>query len=609
MRVADYILSFLAGRGVTHGFLVTGGGAMHLNDALGREKRLTPICCHHEQACAMAAESYARLSGRVALVNVTTGPGGVNALNGVYGAFVDSVPMVVVSGQVKRETMVANTALPLRQLGDQEIDILALARPVTKYAQCVQEPTTIRYHLEKAWHLATTGRPGPVWIDVPIDVQAAQVAPDELQRFDAVAEGGGHPLALPAEQGLVSGGELDRAVQTFAERLSTAQRPVILAGAGVRMAGARTVLLDLAARLGVPLTTGWNAHDLVPDAHPTYAGRPGTIGTRQGNFTVQNSDLLLVLGSRLNIRQVSYNWKSFARAAYTVMVDVDSAELGKPTLRIDLPVHADLRAFVERLDAVTQGWSADPRHLAWSRWCAERGRRYPVVLAEYAQTELLHPYVFMRELFEALPDDAIAVTGDGTACVVSFQVARIKEGTRLYTNSGSASMGYDLPAAIGAHHASGKPVVCLAGDGSIMMNLQELQTIAGGALPVKVFVLDNGGYASIRQTQRAYFPGNDIGCGPASGVTFPEFCKVAEAFGIPARHCASLAELPAALRFALDAPGPALVHVMLDREAGFSPKLASRALPDGRMASPALEDMAPFLSREELAENLFIPPT
>lgn len=608
MRVADYVMSFLAERGVGHAFLVTGGGAMHLNDALGREARLRWICCHHEQACAIAAESYARLSGRVALVNVTTGPGGVNALNGVYGAWVDSIPMFVVSGQVKRETMAANTSLPLRQLGDQEIDILAMARSVTKYAACVQDPATLRYHLEKAWHLATTGRPGPVWIDVPIDVQAASIDPAGLEGFSAEAEGGGRPLALPAEAGATTGEALEAEARAVLDRLARAERPVLLAGAGVRLAGARDLLLRVAERLGVPLTTGWNAHDLVPNAHPCYAGRPGSLGDRQGNFTVQNADLLLVLGSRLNVRQISYNWRTFARAAHRVMVDIDAAELRKPTLAIDRPIHADVREFLERLDRAAAGRRADPRHGAWLAWCRERGERYPVVLPEYERAERLSPYVFMRDLFEALPEDATVVTGDGTACVVSFQAGRIKSGTRLYTNSGCASMGYDVPAAIGAHVASGRRVFCLAGDGSIMMNLQELQTIAGLRLPVQIFVLDNGGYTSIRQTQRAYFPGNPIGIGPDSGVTLPDFVRLAEALGIPARRCAGREDLPAAIDFSLRAEGPSLVQVVLDPDAPFAPKLASRALPDGRMVSPALEDMAPFLSREELARNLFIAP-
>lgn len=608
MRLADYVMKFLADRGVEHAFLVTGGGAMHLNDAVGREKRLRWLCCHHEQACAIAAESYARLSGKVALVQVTTGPGGVNALNGVYGAWVDSIPMVVVSGQVKRETIAGNTGLPLRQLGDQEIDIVPMARTVTKYAVCVQDPASIRYHLEKAWHLATSGRPGPVWLDVPIDVSATDVDPAALAGFDPAAEGGGRPLALPAEQGAITGAALDAQVEDVLARLDRAERPVLFAGMGVRLAGARDLLLRLAERLGVPLVTGWNAHDLVPNAHPCYAGRPGTVGDRQGNFTVQNSDLLLVLGSRLNIRQISYNWRSFARAAWRVMVDADRAELDKPTLAIQQKVHADVRDFLERLDRATARRAPSPRHAAWTEWCRERGRRYPVVLPEYERAPRLNPYVFMRDLFEALPEDAVVVTGDGTACVVAFQAGRIKAATRLYTNSGCASMGYDLPAGVGAAVAAGRKVFCLAGDGSAMMNLQELQTIAGNRLPVVVVVLDNDGYTSIRQTQRAYFAPNEIGFSPATGVTFPDYVRVAEAFGIPARRCASRAELPAALEFALRAEGPALLQVVLDPDAPFAPKLASRKLPDGRMVSPSLEDMAPFLPREELLENLLVPP-
>jgi len=600
MRLADYVMEFLADHGVTHAFLVTGGGAMHLNDAVGRETRFTWVCNHHEQACAMAAESYARLSNRIALVNVTTGPGGINALNGVYGAFVDSIPMFVVSGQVKCETIAGNTGLPLRQLGDQEVDIAAMARTVTKYVFCVQDPASIRYHLEKAFYLATSGRPGPVWLDIPIDVQAARIEPATLTGFSPDSE-----PALPAESGRLTGAALAAEAAHFLQRLRTAERPVILAGTGVRLAGARYQLLRLAETLGVPMVTGWNAHDLLPNTHPCYAGRPGTIGDRQGNFTVQNADLLLVLGSRLNIRQISYNWKSFARAAYKIMVDIDKAELSKPTLTIDRPVHADVAAFLAAVESALP--NAVPDHSAWLAWCRARGAQYPVVLPAQEAGALINPYVFARDLFEALAEDEIVVTGDGTACVVTFQAARIKSGTRLYTNSGCASMGYDLPAAIGACYAAGRRVICIAGDGSIMMNLQELQTIAGARLPVKIFVLNNGGYHSIRQTQENYFPGNEIGVSANSGINFPDFVKLAEVFGIPARRCASLAELQDAVAFALAAEGPVLVEVMLDIAQGFSPKLASRALPDGTMASSALEDMAPFLPRDELAGNMMIP--
>lgn len=606
MRLADYVMSFLAGRGVDHVFLVTGGGAMHLNDAIGREKRWKWICNHHEQACAIAAESYARLSNKIALVNVTTGPGGVNALNGVYGGFVDSIPMFIVSGQVKRETLAANTGLPLRQLGDQEVDIVAMASIVAKYAVCVQDPSSIRYHLEKAWHLATAGRPGPVWLDIPIDVQSAAIDPDGLEGFDPAKEpGGGH---LPAEAGWLTGEPIAAEAAYFLDRLTTAERPVMMAGAGVRLAGARDALLRIADKLGVPLVSGWNAYDLVPNDHPSYAGRPGTVGDRQGNFTVQNADLLLVLGSRLNIRQISYNWPSFARAAHKIMVDIDKAELEKPTLSIDRPVHGDVFEFLAEVERQAADRVADEKHVEWRRWCAERAARYPVVLPSYADTTSpINPYAYIRDLFEMFDEDEVIVTGDGTACVVPFQAGRIKSGTRLYTNSGCASMGYDLPAAIGAYFAAGRRVICFAGDGSIMMNLQELQTIASNRIPLKIFVLNNRGYHSIRQTQNNYFAGNEIGVGESSGVDFPDYVRLAEVFGIPARRCSDMSELADTARFALDTDGPTLVEVMLDPGQDFSPKLASRVLPDGRMASPALEDMAPFLSREELAENMFIP--
>ncbi len=604
MRLADYVMQFLAGRGVTHAFLVTGGGAMHLNDAIGRETRFKWICNHHEQACAMAAESYARLSNRMALVNVTTGPGGINALNGVYGAYVDSIPMFVVSGQVKRETVAGNTGLPLRQLGDQEVDIASMVRPITKYVWCVQDPGSIRYHLEKAFYLATCGRPGPVWLDIPIDVQSARIEPESLTRFSPQSE----TADLPGETGRLTGPAVAAEAEYFLQKLNTAARPVIFAGAGVRIAGVRAQFLRLAEKLGVPVVTGWNAHDLLPNSHPCYAGRPGTVGDRQGNFTVQNSDLLLILGSRLNIRQISYNWKSFARVAYKIMVDIDAAELRKPTLMIDRPVHADVATFLDEVESAIKGGCGGSDHSGWLAWCRRLGEKYPVVLPEYEQQlESINPYVFVKELFNALADDEIVVTGDGTACVTAFQAAVIKSGTRLYTNSGCASMGYDLPAAIGAYHAAGKRVICIAGDGSIMMNLQELQTIAGLRLPIKIFVLNNGGYHSIRQTQQNYFPGHEIGVGSDSGVTFPDFLKVAEAFGIPSRRCGSMVELRDGISLAMIEVGPILVEVMLDIRQGFSPKPASRAMADGSMASSALEDMAPFLPRDELAANMVIP--
>jgi len=517
VRVADYVAQAMAAHGIRQVFLVTGGGAMHLNDAIGRCRELSYVCCHHEQACAMAAESYFRVSGRMAAVNVTSGPGGTNTITGLYGAFVDSLAMLVISGQVKWETLVRSTALPLRQLGDQELDIIPVVKSLTKYAEMVTDPQTIRFHLEKAIHLAVSGRPGPVWLDIPLNVQGAMVDPATLPGFDPASE----PLRFETA-------DLPDRCRELVERLRAAQRPVILLGAGVRISGVREQVLQLLERLPVPVVTAWNSHDLIPDAHPSYAGRPGSLGDRAGNFAVQNADFVLVLGCRLNIRQISYAWNLFARHAQLAMIDIDAAELKKPTLTVAFPVHADLRDALPQLLAALPE-VPDQRHAAWVHWCRERVARYDPVLPGYwVASERINPYCFPRVLFEQMADDDVVVTGDGTACVTTFQAARIRGCQRLYTNSGCASMGYDLPGAIGACIARDrKRTICLAGDGSIQMNLQELQTIVHLRLPIKIFVLNNEGYHSIRQTQTAYFADSFIGFDAASGVSFPEFERLA----------------------------------------------------------------------------------
>lgn len=611
MRVADYIAQTLRDHGVRHVFMLTGGGAMHLNDAFGRCPGLSYVALHHEQACAMAAESYARLSGRPAALNVTTGPGGINALNGVFGAWTDSIGMIVVSGQVKRQTIAANYPLALRQLGDQETDMVSIARPMCKYTTLLQDPGRVREVMGRALYLARHGRPGPVWVDVPIDVQATPIDPEKLPAFDpatAYDDPDVHPNAQQ-ERNPLSGAALAAEVEGFLGELASARRPAILAGAGVRIGGSHERFLRVVGKLGIPVTTGWNAHDVLPNAHPCYAGRPGSLGDRAGNFAVQNSDLLLILGSRLNVRQVSFNWDSFGRAARKVMVDIDRAELAKPTLRIDRPVHADIAEYLEILEARLETWRTPAAQAEYLRWCKERVARYPVVLPEYWKVRgAVNPYCFMDALFRQLAPGDIVVTADGTACVVSFQAAVIKDGQRLYTNSGCASMGYDLPAAIGAWYASGaRRIVCLAGDGSIMLNLQEVQSIVGNRIPVKLFVLNNTGYHSIRQTQQNYFPDNLVGCGPDSQLTFPDFQRLLTAFGVPMRRVSEHADLDAAIAATLAGEGPQGCEVYLDKEQVFAPKLASRKLEDGTMVSSPLEDLAPFLPREELAENMLIP--
>jgi acetolactate synthase-1/2/3 large subunit len=597
VRLADYVMQRVADAGVRHVFLVTGGGAMHLNDAIARQPRLRYICNHHEQAGAIAAEGYARVTGGLGFLNVTAGPGGINALNGVFGAYTDSIPMLIVSGQAKRETCLASYDLPgLRQLGDQEVDIVHAVQKITKYARLVLDPNTIRYELEKALHLATTGRPGPCWLDLPVDVQAAMIDPAALPAY---VPDSGRPVYLPADVSTLVRGVLDR--------MRAAQRPVLLVGTGVRLAGALDLLEEIAGLLKIPIATAWTP-DLLPTDNPYYCGRQGTIGTRAGNFTVQNADFVLILGARMGIRQVSYNWKSFARYAYKIQVDVDPAELAKPVAVADQGICCEAKYFLEEMkrQLLAQPFPSEQK-ASWLAWCRERVARYPAVLPRQRTTKNgVNSYYFVETLFQQLEPDDVIVCGDATACIVPFQAAALKKGQRLFSNSGCASMGYDLPAAIGAAVAHGGRVICLAGDGSIMMNLQELQTVAHYGLRIILFVLNNGGYLSIRSTQSNFF-GQLIGEGPESGVSFPDFVKIAEAHGLPGLRIEG-AGFSRQIAQALASPGPIVCEVVLDRAQGFEPKLSSRKLADGRMVTAPLEDMAPFLPREEFHQNLLIPP-
>lgn len=598
VKLSDWVAQQLVEHGIRDVFMLTGGGAMHLNHSIGTRTDLNTTFCHHEQALAMAAESYTRLSNRMAVVNVTSGPGGTNAITGVYGAFVDSVAMLVLSGQVKNETTVRYTGLPLRQYGDQELDIAPIVQTITKYAVMVTEPHTIRYHLEKAIYLARSGRPGPTWLDIPLDVQAARIDPDAL-------DPGFDPAELDEPWKAT---DIPAAAAAIIKRMLAAERPVVFAGGGVRISGAHAEFLALVDKLGIPVVTGWNAHDVIWNDHPLYCGRPGTIGDRGGNMVTQSSDFLLVLGSRLNIRQVSYNWSSFAREAYKVWVDIDPLELQKPNVRPDMPVVADLKNLIPALIAAAPA-APSPTHVEWLEWSRERSRLFPVVLPEYRQTNgPCHPYVAMEALFNVLEEGDVVVTGNGSACVVSFQTAVLKHGQRLWTNSGCATMGYDLPAAIGACVALGKPrrVIAIAGDGSIMMNLQELQTIVGNNMPVKVILLNNSGYVSIFQTHRNFFNGVEVGGGPKSNVTFPDFGKVAAAFGFDYNRVDHHDALDAGLRTALSGDGPAMCEIIIDEHVPFAPKLGAKQHPDGRITSPALEDLSPFLPRDVLRENMRI---
>ena len=597
MKLSDYVAQKVVELGVQHVFMVTGGGAMHLNHSLGSHSDLECIFNHHEQACAMAAEAYYRHSNRLPMVNVTTGPGSTNAITGVHGAWTDSIGMVVISGQVKYETTIRSTGLALRQYGDQEIDITEIVRPLTKYCEMVTDPMTIRYHLEKAFYLAEHGRAGPVWLDIPIDVQGAKIEVDELQGFDSIS------IESPWQSEA-----LNESTSLILKKIQEAERPVIFAGGGVRLSGQHKTFMQLADRLGIPVVTGWNAHDVMHDDHPCYVGRPGTVGDRSGNFAVQNADLLLILGSRLNIRQVSYNWKSFARAAYKIWIDVDLLEMQKPTVVPDMAVHADLADIIPLLLSAPYTGPVN-EHASWLKWCKLRQQKYPIVLPEYYENEQVNPYCFMYALFDSLPENQVVISANGSACVTSFQAARLKLGQRLWTNSGCASMGYELPAAIGACKSSGnQSTVCLAGDGSIMMNLQELQTIVHSQLPIKIFLLNNSGYVSIFQTHRNFFAGVEVGAGPKSGVSFPSFEKLSNAFGLAYSRCDNHQSMATAIAETLAVDGPALCEIIIDENVQFAPKLASKQLPGGKIVSPSLEDLAPFLPKDELAENMLIDP-
>ena len=590
-KVSEFIADYLAGKGVTHVFTVTGGGAMHLNDALGHHERLTCIYNHHEQASAIAAEGYTRMSGRLAAVCVTSGPGGTNAITGVLGGWLDSIPMFVVSGQVKRETTIHATKVPLRQLGDQEYDIVSSVRPMTKYAAIVLDPADIAYHLEKAYHLAVNGRPGPVWLDVPLDVQAALIDTDGLRHYDPESDDGDKTVRYDTSL-----------TNAIVEKLKTAKRPVLLLGTGVRLADCRDDVLRFAETARIPIVTAWNAHDLIWDDHELYCGRPGTVGTRGGNFIVQNCDLLLVLGCRMNIRMISYNYKDFARGAYKIVVDIDENELKKPTVNIDMPIWADLRDVVGDLLKADLAAVCSESHEKWIAWCRAVNARFPAVLPEYrGEGTPLNPYVFVSDFFQGLDDDDQVVCGNGSACVIGFQAAVIKHNTRLFTNSGCAAMGYGFPAAIGACVArGGRRVICIDGDGSFQMNLQELQTVVYNRLNLKILYLNNNGYHSIRQTQQNLFKGRPlVGVCDGNGLSFPQAERLAYAYGIPFIRVACESDVQKLLQKMKD-DGPLFAEIVVDERQFFAPKAASKRLPDGTMVSAPLEDMAPFLPREEL---------
>ena len=603
MRLADYVADFLVNHGVTDCFSVVGGGAMHLNDALGHKDGLKVTYNHHEQACAIAAEAYARLDNRIAAVCVTTGPGGTNALTGVVGGWLDSIPMMIISGQVRYDTTARYalqfTETPLRAMGDQEYDIVKSVAPMTKYATMIEDPMDIRYALEKAWHLATTGRPGPVWIDIPVNFQGMYIETDELRGYDPTEDDALLPPAVSQET-----------IDEVIEKIKKAERPVFHAGYGIRLSGAYKQFREVAEKLGIPIVTYWNAVDLIEDENELYCGRAGNMGDRPGNWAIQNADLILAIGTRISIRQVGYNWKTWAREAEVIMVDIDQAELKKPTLHVEMPIWADAKDFLSKMnESLTQPL---PRKEKWLETCQKWKKEYPVVQPRQWEENgtTANVYAFVHYLSSQLSENSLTAVSNGACCVVGNQTYVIQKGSRMANNSAIASMGYGLPAAIGTCIGGGvRDTICLEGDGSIMMNLQELQTILTNRLPIKIFLIKNNGYHSIRITQTNLFGQHTkVGIGPeSSDLSFPDFEKIAKAFGYPYYSAHSNQEMKEVVDKALQEDGPVFCEIFTDTSQVWEPKSSTKRLEDGTLVSPPLEDLAPFLPREELEEIMIVP--
>ena len=604
IRLADYVADFLVEKGVTDVFSVVGGGAMHLNDALGHHDGLKVTYNHHEQACAIAAEAYARLDNKIAAVCVTTGPGGTNALTGVLGGWLDSIPMFIISGQVRYDTTARYalqfTETPLRAMGDQEYDIVKSVTPMTKYATMIEDPKQIRYALEKAWHLANTGRPGPVWIDIPVNYQGMFIETDELEGYDPTEDDKNLPPKVT-----------DEIAKTVLEKIKNAKRPVFHAGYGIRLSGGYKEFREVLEKLNIPIVTYWNAVDLIEDEHPLYTGRAGNMGDRPGNWAIQNADLILAIGTRISIRQVGYNWKTWAREAEVIMVDIDPAEMKKPTLHVEMPIHADAKDFLSALNRnITEEKVSKAED--WNQICRDWKKNYPVIQDRQWEENgtTANVYAFVKYLSSRLPENSLTAVSNGACCVVGNQTYEIQKGSRMANNSAVASMGYGLPAAVGTCISGGrKETICLEGDGSIMMNLQELQTVITNKLPIKLFLINNSGYQSIRITQTNLFSNHcKVGIGEESGdLSFPEFKKIAEAFGFPYYSAKSNAEMKEVVDKVLKMDGPVFTEIFTDTKQVWEPKSSTKRLEDGTLVSPPLEDLAPFLPREELEKIMLVP--
>ena len=594
IKLSDYVMEVLVQNGVKHLFLLPGGACMHLVDSVEKTKGLDFVACLHEQAAAFAAEASAEYGNTLGAALVTAGPGGTNAITGLAAAWIESAPTIFLSGQAKRADLIGSRGV--RSMGQQEVDIISIVKPITKYAVLLTDPQSVRYHLEKAIHLARTGRPGPVWLDFPLDVQAQQIDPDQLEGFHASND---NDSSLDAEH-----------LEKILDLLQQAQRPVIYVGNGVRLGGAVPQLREFIDLLQAPVLTSWKAADLLAEDDPLYCGRPGAIGQRGANFTQQNADLIIVLGARLDLPSVAFSHEGFARHAKKVFVDIDQKELDKFGMKIDLPLRIDVRAFLtktlERLKKTSL-----PDWKPWLDRAKQWQRTYPVVLPEYEkQSPGVSTYAFYDLMSELAGRDDVLVPGSSGPCSDIFmQAFKVKLGQRIFNAPGLGAMGTGLPASIGACVASGrKRTLCFNGDGGFQLNIQELETVRRLGLPIKFFIFSNGGYGSIFSMQKGHFKGHMVATHPDSGLTLPDIRKVAEAYGIPSAKIGTLAEARDIARKALASPGPFLCEIVCSLEERTAPRVTSVVHADGTITSNPMEDMAPPLDREEFQAQMLIPP-
>lgn len=597
IRVADYISHYISDMGIKNVFLVSGGGMMHLLDGLECNENINYVCAHNEAAAAIMAEGYSRISSDLGVLYVTTGPGATNAVTGAVDAWVDSIPMLIISGQSKRSQNVQNSNIKgLRSFGGQEVDILPIVKSFTKYSVMVNDPLKIRYYLEKAIHMAKEGRPGPSWLDIPLDVQAAIINPDELETFN---------MPEKEEDNI----KIKNQLKDVLKLLNEAKRPIIIAGNGVRLSGAEKEFLDLVNKLKIPVVASKLGQDLLYENHPYYVGFGGTKGTRAANFAMQNSDLILSIGSRLAIPFIGYEYELFAREAKKISVDIDPREHQKNTIKLDIAIEYDAKKFIIKLSDVINSCKIN-KNEEWIKKCNHWKLKYntiPEGLCDDKST--VCTYNLFDKLSEILDTNSIVIADAGSVYCIISQAFKVKYGQRVITPACLGTMGLSLPLGIGIYYASkNSTIVAVTGDGSLQMNIQELQTLYHYNIPLKLFVINNNGYLSIRNTQDNYFEGRHAGADPQSGVSCPNLKKIAFAYNLKYEQISDSNDLESKIKSVINYEGPVICEVFTDPKQLITPSVSSKTLPDGTMVSAPLEDMWPFLSKEELEMEMIITP-